>query len=293
MAFTTLIDTGALAGHLSDPAWVVVDCRFALDDEAWGAREYAARHIPGAVYADLAHDLSGELSGRNGRHPLPKPEVLTRTLGRFGITTGVQVIAYDQDTGMYASRLWWLLRWMGHDRVAVLDGGFAKWMAEQRPTSTSTSTSSSSREDTRAPRLFSGSPRWRMVVGVDEVARLVANQSARLVDARAPERYRGDVEPIDKAAGHIPGAVNHFFKQNLDELGTFLSAEELRERFVATVGGATPEQVVCYCGSGVTACHNLLALEHAGLHGARLYAGSWSEWSGEPSRPVETSSRPA
>src|SRR5712692_6098790 len=170
MAFTTLIDTGALAGHLSDPAWVVVDCRFALDDEAWGAREYAARHIPGAVYADLAHDLSGQLSGRNGRHPLPKPEVLTRTLGRFGITTGVQVIAYDQDTGMFASRLWWLLRWMGHDRVAVLDGGFAKWMAEQRPTSTSTSTSSSSREETPTPRLFSGLPRWRMVVGVDEVA---------------------------------------------------------------------------------------------------------------------------
>ncbi len=293
MAFTTLIDTGTFAGHLSDPAWVIVDCRFALDDEAWGAREYVARHIPGAVYAHLAHDLSGEQSGRNGRHPLPTPEVLTRTLGRFGITNGVQVVAYDQDTGMYASRLWWLLRWMGHARVAVLDGGFAKWMSEQRPTSTPTSTSmsTSSKEETRAPRPFSGSPRARMVVGVDEVARLVGHESARFVDARAPERYRGDVEPIDKVAGHIPGAVNHFFKQNLDEQGTFRSAEELRERFATVIGGATSEQVVCYCGSGVTACHNLLALEHAGLHGARLYAGSWSEWSSEPSRPVETSPR--
>ena len=282
MAFTTLIDTGTLAGHLSDPAWVVVDCRFALNDEAWGALEYVARHIPGAVYADLAHDLSGELSGRNGRHPLPNPEVLARTLGRFGIADGVQVVAYDQDSGMFASRLWWLLRWMGHDGVAVLDGGFAKWMTEQRPTSSST-------DDTRAPRIFSGSPRERMVAGVDEVARLAGQESARLVDARAPERYRGDVEPIDKVAGHIPGAVNHFFNRNLDEQGTFRSAEALREGFAATFGGVPPEQVVCYCGSGVTACHNLLALEHAGLHGARLYPGSWSEWSSDPSRPMETS----
>src|SRR5260370_27868812 len=163
MASTTLISSGALAGHLSDPAWVIVDCRFALDDEAWGAREHVARHIPGAVYAHLERDLSGELSGRNGRHPLPKPEVLRRTLGHYGITDGIQVVAYDQDTGMYASRLWWLLRWMGHDRVAVLEGGFAKWVTEQRPTS--------SREETRAPRPFTGSPHGRMVADLDEVAR--------------------------------------------------------------------------------------------------------------------------
>src|ERR1700674_5230104 len=181
MAFTTLVDTSALASHLSDQAWAIVDCRFALHDEAWGRREYLERHIPGAVYAHLANDLSGELSGRNGRHPLPASEALAHTLGRFGITDGVQVVVYDQDSGMFASRLWWLLRWMGHDSVAVLDGGFASWIAEQRPTSTG--------EEVRAPRVFSGSPGGRMVVGVDEVERLVADESARLVDARAPERY--------------------------------------------------------------------------------------------------------
>jgi thiosulfate/3-mercaptopyruvate sulfurtransferase len=279
MTLTTLVNTGTLAAHLSDPTWVVVDCRFALNDEAWGSREYLARHIPGAVYAHLAHDLSGELSGRNGRHPLPDPGVLTRTLGAFGITNGVQVVAYDQDGGMFASRLWWLLRWMGHDEVAVLDGGFAKWMAEQRPIS--------SGQETHAPRPFGGSPRAHMVADVDEVARLVGREPTRLVDARAPERYRGEVEPIDRVAGHIPGAVNDFYMQNLDEHGTFRSAEALRDRLTTAIGGAAPDEIVCYCGSGVTACHTLLALERAGLHGARLYAGSWSEWSSDPARPVE------
>ena len=206
---------------------------------------------------------------------------MTRTLGRLGIANGVQVVAYDQDTGMFASRLWWLLRWMGHNAVAVLDGGFARWIAEHRPASTSTSPG----EAAGAPRLFRGSPRAPMVVGVDEVARLVADRHARLIDARAPERYRGDVEPIDKVAGHIPGAVNHFFMQNVDEHGVFRSAGELRDS--SPQPSAAPRRTGrCYCGSGVTACHNLLALEHAGLHGARLYAGSWSEWSSDPSRPV-------
>jgi thiosulfate/3-mercaptopyruvate sulfurtransferase len=285
MAFTTLVDTDTLAVHLSDPAWIVVDCRFALNDRAWGPREYLARHIPGAVYAHLEDDLSGKLSGRNGRHPLPDPGALTRTLGGFGITHDVQAVAYDQDTGMFASRLWWLLRWMGHDRVAVLDGGLAKWIAEQRPTS--------SGPETRPPRPFIGSPRAQMVVDVDEVARLAGREPARLIDARAPERYRGEIEPIDRVAGHIPGAVNDFYMQNLDEHGTFRSPEALRGRLTAAIGGATPDEIVCYCGSGVTACHNLLALERAGLPGARLYAGSWSEWSSDPSRPVEQVARGA
>ena len=285
MAFTTLVDTATLALHLSDPSWVIVDCRFALDDETWGRREHAARHIPGAAYAHLAHDLSGEPSGRNGRHPLPAPEVLARTLGRLGIGNGVQVAAYDQDAGMYASRLWWLLRWMGHDSVAVLDGGFTKWTAEQRPTSTS------SVKDAREPRPFTGSPRGRMLVDVDEVARAAGRADTVLLDARAPERYRGDSEPIDRVAGHIPGAVNRFFMENLGEHGTFRSPGALRDRFASAIGAVPADQVVCYCGSGVTACHNLLALERAGIHGARLYAGSWSEWSSEPSRPVERSIR--
>ena len=279
MAFTTLINSETLAAHLADPAFATIDCRYSLDDEKWGEREYVARHVPGAVYAHLGHDLAGTRTGRNGRHPLPDAAVLRRTFGRLGISREVQVVAYDQDTGMYASRLWWLLRWLGHDAVAVLDGGFTRWLAQGRPTSAG--------EETRAAREFTGSPRSEMSVGADEVAKLLKNRGWRLVDARAPERYRGDTEPIDKVAGHIPGASNHFFKWNLDEGGAFRSPEELRHRLQAALGEVPPEHVVCYCGSGVTACHNLLALEHAGLRGAKLYPGSWSEWSSDPSRPME------
>ena len=246
-----------------------------------GPREYLSRHIPGAVYAHLERDLSGPLTGRNGRHPLPDPEALIPTLGGLGIGDGIQVVVYDQDSGMFAVRLWWLLRWMGHDGVALLDGGFAKWTAEKRATAAG--------QEVRARRPFSGSPRPDMVVDADEVARLVAHEPARLVDARAPERYRGEVEPIDRVAGHIPGAVNDYYMQNLGEDGTFRSPEALRERIASVIGGASPKEIVCYCGSGVTACHNLLALEIAGLPGARLYPGSWSEWSSDPSRQVEQS----
>jgi thiosulfate/3-mercaptopyruvate sulfurtransferase len=270
MAFTTLISTAEFAELQVDPAFgiAIVDCRFALDDVEWGRREYLKSHIPGAVYADLDHDLSSAKTGTNGRHPLPSPEALRSTFSKLGIGDGVQVIAYDQDNGMYASRLWWLLRWMGHDAVAVLDGGFGAWKGE-----------TVSGEEHRAPREFVGAPRDEFLVHADAVL----NDDWRLIDARAPERYRGDVEPLDRVAGHIPGAVNHFYKHNLDEAGLFLPPGELRARLEPVVAG---KSVVAYCGSGVTACHNLLALEHAGLHGARLYAGSWSEWSSDPTRPV-------
>jgi thiosulfate/3-mercaptopyruvate sulfurtransferase len=279
MAFTTLISTGALALHMDDPAFAIVDCRYKLDDGSWGEREYAAAHIPGAVYADLGHDLAGPKSGTNGRHPLPDPHALAHTLGRFGIASGVQVVAYDQENGMYASRLWWLLRWLGHDAVAVLDGGFKKWTAEGRATSSGV--------ERREPREFSGAPRADMAVDVAAVAATIGTRGWRLVDARAPERYRGDNEPIDKKPGHIPGAANHFFQWNLDEQGLFRTPEQLRARLTESLGDTEADRVVCYCGSGVTACHNLLALEHAGLKGAKLYAGSWSEWSADPTRPVE------
>ena len=280
MGFRTLISTAVLASHLDDPAYAIVDCRAKLDDPAWGARQHAASHIPGAVHADLTHDLSGPKTGSNGRHPLPDPDALARTFGRLGITGGVQVVAYDQENGMFASRLWWLLRWLGHDAVAVLDGGFKKWTAEARPVE--------SGELQRTARAFVGLPRAEMTVGVDTVAsQLGAPAAPRLVDARAPERYRGDSEPIDKVGGHIPGARNHFFQWNLDEQGLFRTPEELRAKMTASVGDVPPDQIVCYCGSGVTACHNLLALEHAGLTGAKLYAGSWSEWSSDPGRPIE------
>ena len=279
MAFRTLVSTAALAMHLEDPPYVVVDCRARLDDLEWGAREHAVAHIPGAVYADLTHDLSGPKTGTNGRHPLPDPGALARTLGRLGITGGMQVVAYDQENGMFASRLWWLLRWLGHDAVAVLDGGFKKWTAEARATGSGATH--------RAPAVFTGSPRTNMTVDVQTVAAHLGAGGPRLVDARAPERYRGETEPIDKLPGHIPGAKNHFFQWNLDEQGLFRTPEELRAKMATTVGDVPPDQIVCYCGSGVTACHNLLALEHAGLTGAKLYAGSWSEWSADSARPVE------
>jgi thiosulfate/3-mercaptopyruvate sulfurtransferase len=279
MAFRTLISTAALALHVDDPAFAVVDCRAKLDNLEWGAREYTAAHIPGAVYADLTSDLSGPKNGTNGRHPMPDARALAQTFSRLGIASGVQVVAYDQDNAMFASRLWWLLRWLGHDAVAVLDGGFKKWKAEQRPTE--------SGETRRAPREFTGSPRPGMAVDVEAVASHLGAGGPRLVDARAPERYRGDSEPIDKVGGHIPGAKNHFYQWNLDEQGLFRTPEELRAKISASVGDVPADQIVCYCGSGVTACHNLLAFEHAGLTGAKLYAGSWSEWSSDPARPVE------
>ncbi len=279
MAFTTLIDTETLARHLTDPAFAILDCRFKIEDVTWGEREYSTRHIPCAIYADLERDLSGEKTGANGRHPLPDAALLAGTFGRHGIDAGVQVVAYDQDAGMYASRLWWMLRWLGHDAVAVLDGGFAKWAAENR--------AMASGRETRQPRRFTGAPHAAMAATIADVSAIRNRADWRLVDARAPERYRGETETIDRKAGHIPGAANHFFKWNVNDTGTFRSPEDLRERLQKTLGDVPPHRVVCYCGSGVTACHNLLALEHAGLSGARLYPGSWSEWSSDPSRPTE------
>jgi len=279
MAFTTLISTAALALHLDDNAFAIVDCRMKLDDESWGAREHKAAHIPGAVYADLNRDLSSPQTGTNGRHPLPDPAALAARFGQLGIASGVQVVAYDQDNGMFASRLWWLLRWLGHDAVAVLDGGLAKWRAEGRPV-----VGGETRRDARA---FTAAPRNDMRVDAATVAQRAGSREWRLVDARAPERFRGEVEPLDRVPGHIPGAVNHFFQTNVDN-GVFKTPEQLRESFAKTLAGTPPNHVVCYCGSGVTACHNLLAMEHAGLTGARLYVGSWSEWSSDPARPVAT-----
>jgi thiosulfate/3-mercaptopyruvate sulfurtransferase len=279
VAFTTLIDTGTLADRLADPTLVVLDCRFNLADETEGQREYAAGHIPGAGYVSLDRDLSGQKNGRNGRHPQPEPASLVETFSRLGIDGSVQVVAYDQDTGIYASRLWWLLRWLGHDAVAVLDGGFAKWLAEDRPVRSGL--------ESPAPRKFTGAAHAGWVVDAGEVERVVATGGSLLVDARAPERYRGESETLDRAAGHIPGAANHFFKWNLGDDGTFRTPAAIRERVRVSVGDVPPERIICYCGSGVTACHNLLALAHAGLDGSRLYVGSWSEWSSDPARPIQ------
>ena len=280
MRYTTLVSTDALQALLADTQVVVVDCRFDLADPAAGERAYIGQHVPGAVYAHLDRDLSGLKTGRNGRHPLPEPAALCDTFGSLGIDRRSQVLAYDQDSGMFASRLWWMLRWLGHDAVAVLDGGFSTWLREHRPTR--------SGPETRPPRYFAGQTRPDMIAGLTDVQAVAGLTDWRLLDARAPERFRGDVEPIDRVGGHIPGAVNHHFKWNLDDDGRFKSAEELRARLREAVGPVSPGRIVCYCGSGVTACQDLLALEHAGMSGARLYPGSWSEWSSDPARPIET-----
>jgi thiosulfate/3-mercaptopyruvate sulfurtransferase len=276
--YTTIVATDLLASRLDD--WAVVDCRFDLQNVQWGRDQYRLAHVPGAVYASLNDDLSGALDGSNGRHPLPAIDALAATLGRLGIDRNTQVIAYDQDAGSYASRLWWLLRYLGHDAVAVLDGGWAKWAGEGRPTR--------SGDEDRQSTIFKPSPRAELSVGLANVMAHIGDSNRVLIDARAAERFEGRSETIDRVAGHIPGAVNHFFKQNLGPDGTMLSPETLRANFERVLGGRTAADAVMYCGSGVTACQNLLAMEHGGLRGARLYVGSWSEWSSDPSRPIET-----
>jgi thiosulfate/3-mercaptopyruvate sulfurtransferase len=281
MSYQTLISTRQLAAELDrDPRLCVVDCRYDLANPEWGLTEYRRGHIPGASYVSLSHDLAGPPSDHNGRHPLPAVEAMTATFSRIGIDRGTPVVAYDQENGMYASRLWWMLRYLGHDEVAVLDGGWAKWTAEHLATRQG--------DETRSAANFVPRVREAMVADVGEVERLVADRSALLVDARAPERFEGRVETLDRTAGHIPGARNHFFKSNLTDAGTMLPPERLREAFAATLAGHKPEAVVMYCGSGVTACQNLLAMAHAGIRGTRLYPGSWSEWSSDAERPVET-----
>jgi thiosulfate/3-mercaptopyruvate sulfurtransferase len=275
---TTIVSTDLLAARLDD--WAVVDCRFDLQNEHWGRDEYRLAHIPGAVHASLHADLSGIPSGTNGRHPLPTVDALTATFGRLGIDRSTQVVAYDQDAGPYASRLWWMLRYLGHDAVAVLDGGWAKWRREDRPVR--------SGDESRPPARFTPSPRAERHVEIGEAISLSVDPGALLIDARAPERFEGRSETIDRVAGHIPGASNHFFKQNLAADGTMLPPETLRANFEHLLAGRPPGDAVMYCGSGVTACQNLLAMEHAGLPGTRLYVGSWSEWSSDPSRPIET-----
>jgi len=278
MTYTTLVSTELLAAHLD--AWAIVDCRFDLQREAWGREEYLAGHIPGAVYAHLNEDLSSERTGRNGRHPLPAVDALAATLSRFGIDRDTQVVVYDQDAGLFASRLWWLLKYLGHDAVALLDGGWAKWTRERRPTR--------SGPESRRATAFTPSPKPEMRIAIDDVMARLEDRATLLVDARATDRFEGRAETIDPVAGHIPGAINHFYKWNVTDEGTMRPADVLRENFERVLGGRTPDQAVMYCGSGVSACHNLLAMEHAGLPGAKLYPGSWSEWSSDPSRPIET-----
>jgi thiosulfate/3-mercaptopyruvate sulfurtransferase len=273
-----LVGTGELARHLDDPDWIVIDTRHDLTNPEAGPRAYAEGHIPGAYFMHVDHDLAGPRTGANGRHPLPDPGEFAARLNERGVAPGKQVVVYDDLAGNYSVRLWWMLRWLGHDKVALLDGGFPLWVKEGRPV---TKEVPAARKGAFVPR-----PRLGEAVDVHFVARFSESPDLKLVDARAAERFTGQQEAIDPVAGHVPGAINRFWKRNLEPDGRFKVAQELREEFEDLLEGARPEQVVHMCGSGVTACHNLFAMELAGLPGSKLYPGSWSEWCADPSRPV-------
>jgi thiosulfate/3-mercaptopyruvate sulfurtransferase len=277
---STLVSPGELGAHLDDPGWVIVDVRHDLvHPDTWGEAQYRAGHIPGARFAHVDADLSAPKNGRNGRHPLPTPEQAAQTFGRLGIDRGKQVVAYDQNNGMFAARLWWMLRWLGHEAVAVLDGGYARWLAEKRPTS--------QESPVVAPAIFEVQ-RVAPTVSASGVASSLPRHTLVLVDARAAERYRGDTEPIDPVAGHIPGALNRPYSRNLQPDATFRRAAELRSEFESMLHGRAVSDVVHYCGSGVSACHNVLAMAIAGYPLTRIYPGSWSEWVADRERPVAT-----
>lgn len=278
--YHTLVSVEDLAAHLDEPGWVVCDCRHDLADYHAGRRAYAESHIPGARFLHLDEDLSGPKTGLNGRHPLPHPITFTLRLGALGIDNATQVVAYDATGGCYAARLWWMMRWVGHDRVAVLDGGWDAWLKAGQPV---TSALPEGRPTTFNPDL-------QPARATDAGYVLGHLHEMRVLDARSPDRFRGDNETLDPVAGHIPGAINRFFRLNLAGDGRFKSANELKSEFASITGEDSPARVIHQCGSGVTACHNLLAMEIAGLHGSLLYPGSWSEWCSDPSRPVSKGS---
>jgi thiosulfate/3-mercaptopyruvate sulfurtransferase len=282
MSFTTLIEPAELARHLGDPRWVIVDCRFDLANPNAGREQFRSGHIPGARYAHLNEELSGPITAGSGRHPLPRPEDFARRLGAWGIDARSQVVAYDDAAGAIAARLWWMLYWVGHEAVAVLNGGLKAWLGAGLPLD--------AEEPRVTPATYVAHPRPEEALTVDEVVSALADRSIVLVDARSADRFAGQNETIDPVAGHVPGARSHPFLSNLDAERRFLAPHVLRERWSKTLGAASAERVVTMCGSGVTACHHLLALQVAGLAGARLYPGSWSEWIRDDTRPIATGS---
>jgi len=278
MKYSTLVSARTLGDHQADPDWIVFDVRHDLSDVSAGEAAYLAGHIPGARFLHLDRDLSTSPTGRNGRHPLPSPEAFAELLSLHGVGPSTQIVAYDAHGGMFASRLWWMARWIGHEAVAVLDGGLLAWIKHGGEIDS----------DLPAPCSAGGiKPRASLVehVVVDQVLSNLQDRQKLVIDARSPDRFRGENETIDPVGGHIPGAVNRFFKDNLLADGRFKPAAQLRNELQAA-GLDSGQAPVHQCGSGVTACHNLLAMEHAGLHGSVLYPGSWSEWCADPKRPV-------
>jgi thiosulfate/3-mercaptopyruvate sulfurtransferase len=280
MTYTTIVTRDVLEQHLSDPAWIVFDCRFNLADPAAGENAYRESHIPNARYAHLEADLSGPKTSKTGRHPLPDPQRLARKLGDWGIDRHKQVVAYDDAGGAIAARLWWLMRWLGHAAAAVLDGGFNRWREEQRPLTVKPSHIE--------PAKFDARLRNNAWVDSASIERNLVDKHSIILDARTHPRFSGETEPIDPIAGHIPGAKNRPFQDNLDARGDFLPPAELNKAFRKLLPDTETERVVHMCGSGVTACHNVLAMEIAGLSGSRLYPGSWSEWITNPKHPRAT-----
>jgi thiosulfate/3-mercaptopyruvate sulfurtransferase len=272
-----LTSTATLAQHLNDPSWVIFDCRHDLMNEGRGEALYREAHIPGAHFAHLDVDLSGEKTGSNGRHPLPAPQAFIAFLSRHGVMHDSTIVAYDDVGGQFASRLWWLARWVGFTNVHLLDGGINQWKAEMRALSSDV--------PHVRPTALAGHADATMVISADELLPRLGSAGTTLIDARAAERYRGDVEPIDPVAGHIPHAKNRFYKENLNANLIFKSREEIANAFRELIG-ADDEMVIHQCGSGVTACANIFAMQYAGLPMSTLYAGSWSEWISDPTRPI-------
>ncbi|MBS3965200.1 MAG: sulfurtransferase [Methylomonas sp.] len=285
MAFNTLVSAATLADHVADPDWVIFDCRFSLNDSGAGARAYRQAHIAGARYADLNQDLSSPVKSYTGRHPLPDFGQLSRKLGDWGVNGRTQVVVYDDADGAFAGRLWWLLRCMGHDTVAVLDGGIVHWRKLGLPLTTVLP-----KIEAAQFRCYLDDRQWLTARTVEDG---LARRRIRLIDARAAERYQGLQETIDPVAGHVPNAVNRPFQRNLNASGLFKPVADLRAEFQMLLGGQAPDHVVHMCGSGVTACHNVLAMTVAGLAGSRLYAGSWSEWITDKNRGVARGTRAA
>ncbi len=277
MPFRTLIQVDELRQHLADPDFVIFDCRHDLMKPDAGAQAYAQSHVPGARFAHSDHALSGPKTGKTGRHPLPDPARFSDWLGANGVDASKQVVAYDYAGGASATRLWWMLRWLRHNDVAVLDGGWEAWVKAGAPVTADL--------PAVTPTRFAGRAR-DIAVDVSYVLSHLDAPGMLIVDARSPERYRGETEPIDPVAGHIPGALNRLYKDNLGADGRFKSPQELRKAFEVLLRERRPEEVVHQCGSGVSACHNILAMEIAGFTGSRLYPGSWSEWCADPARPI-------
>lgn len=282
--YYTIISTTELEENLHHPDWVIVDCRFNLMDPDRGELDYQQSHIPGAVYAHLDRDLSGKKEKTLGRHPLPSPDEVRKVFSQLGISDKTQVIAYDDTSGSFAARLWFMLKLYGHTKVAVLDGGISKWLAEGLPIEEG--------KNINTPQVFHGEPDTSLFVTTNQMEKIVNDPYWKIIDARAAERYAGESEPIDPVAGHIPNAVNRFHGLNLNSNGVYLPKEQLRSEFLELLDNTDPQKTVVYCGSGVTSCHHLIAMKLAGLTPAKLYVGSWSEWIRDSKHPIRKSKTP-